>query len=127
MSPSHGSPLKGIRVLILEDEFFLADDLARALSEAGGVPVGPVATVRQAEELVERERLDAAIVDLNLRGEMASEFIEGLAASQLPCLIVSGYGNVDLPHSVSRIRRVEKPISPASVMKALAEELERAI
>ena len=125
MRQSVDSPLKGARVLILEDEFFLADDLARALRDAGGEPVGPVGTVEEAEELVDREDLDAAILDLNLRGKMASEFIERLSATDLPCLIVSGYGDDALPDSVRNVSRVEKPISPASVLDTLATELAR--
>ena len=88
------SKVQGARVLILEDEYFIADDLARALREAGGEPVGPVSTVKQAEELVALGGLDAAILDLNLRGEMASDFIRRLATAELPCLIVSGYGEM---------------------------------
>jgi DNA-binding response OmpR family regulator len=120
------SRLKGARVLIVEDEFFLADDLARGLRAAGGEPIGPVGTVEQAEELVAREQLDGAIVDLNLRGEMASEFVERLAAAEVPCLIVSGYGEDAVPKSVSSVRRLEKPASPGAILQCLAGELARA-
>ena len=126
MSHQPGSPLQGARVLILEDEFFIADDLARALRDAGGEPIGPVGTVEQAEKMIAEERLDAAILDLNLRGDMASEFIERLAATDLTCLIVSGYGEDALPRSVSNVPRIEKPVSPSSVVQTLAAELARA-
>ena len=117
--------LAGARVLILEDEFFLADDLARALRDAGGEPVGPVATIEQAEAIVAKVQLDAAILDLNLRGEMASDFAERLAATPLPCVIVSGYGEDSLPQSLTRLRRLEKPVGAPAVMEALVDELAR--
>ncbi len=123
---SGGTSLRGARVLIVEDEFLIADDLARALRDAGGEAVGPVGTVEQAEEMVRRRSIDAAIVDVNLRGKMASEFISRLAATKLPCLIVSGYGEAALPDCVSGVARLEKPVSPASVVAALANELARA-
>jgi len=126
MDRKGGESLEGIRVLIVEDEFFLADDLARALRAAGGEPVGPVATVEQAEGLLASEQVDAAILDLNLRGRMASEFVERLATTGLPCLIVSGYGNDGLPASINAVRKLEKPVSPAAVMKTLAEQVARA-
>lgn len=113
------------RVLILEDEFLLADDLARALKAVGGEPVGPVSTIKEAEEIVRREQVDAAIIDLNLHGQMASDFAERLAATNLPCLIVSGYAHDGLPRTVSSIPRIEKPVSPAAVLKALEQELAR--
>jgi DNA-binding NtrC family response regulator len=116
----------GARVLIVEDEYLIADDLARSLREAGGVPVGPVNNIAEAEELVRRRDVDAAIVDLNLRGTMASEFVRRLANADLPCLIVSGYGGDAVPESLSGIARLEKPVSPAAVISALAKELARA-
>lgn len=120
------SLLKGARVLIVEDEFLIADDLARELRRAGAEPVGPVGTVDQAGELVRARQVDAAIVDVNLRGEMASELIHRLAATELPCLIVSGYGQDVLPECVSGVPRLEKPVSPAFVVQALAKQLAHA-
>lgn len=115
--------IEGVRVLIVEDEFLIADDLARALRSAGADPVGPVSSVDDAEQLVRQGHVDAAIIDLNLRGEMASDFAQRLAATNLPCLIVSGYGGDALPESVSDIPQLEKPVSPASVIQALANRL----
>jgi ActR/RegA family two-component response regulator len=117
-------PLHGVRVLILEDEFFLADDLARALRQAGAEPVGPVATVEEAEALVETSRLDAAILDLNLRGRMATDFVERLASTRLPCVIVSGYGEDAV--SVANVQSLEKPVSAEKVLRTLGAELARA-
>jgi DNA-binding NtrC family response regulator len=110
---------------VLEDEYFVADDLVRALRDGGAQAVGPVNTVRQAEEIVAREHLDGAILDLNLRGQMAFDFVRRLAATELPCLIVSGYGEDAVPDAVSHIARIEKPVSAAFVVKTLAAEMER--
>lgn len=118
--------LEGMRVLILEDEFFIADDLAQALRRAGAEPVGPAGSVKQAEALILHERLDAAILDLNVRGQMASDFVERLAASNLPCLIVSGYASDAVPAAVSQVPRLEKPVSPTVVIESLSAELRRA-
>ena len=117
--------IKGMRVLIVEDEFFIADDLARAIRNNGGSPVGPVSTICEAEDMVRRSPIDAAIVDLNLRGELASEFIKKLAATGRPCLIVSGYGEDAVPESVTAVSRLEKPVGPTVVIEALSRELAR--
>jgi DNA-binding NtrC family response regulator len=116
-------PLQGARVLILEDEFFIADDLARALRSAGAEPVGPVGTIQEAEGMLSTHRVDAAILDLNLRGEMAGDFAQRLAATRLPCVIVSGYGPDAIPASVKKVRHLEKPVSPAKVIETLGLEL----
>jgi DNA-binding NtrC family response regulator len=123
MVTSSPNPLQGARVLVLEDEFFLADDLVRTLREKGAEPVGPANSVRQAETLLAREHLDAAILDLNLHGEMASDFVERIAAS-LPCLIVSGYGNDAVAERIRHLPRVEKPVSPVSVVNSLAAQMD---
>lgn len=117
--------LDGARVLVVEDEFLIADDLAHALRRVGGGPIGPVPTVDEAERLVRSKAVDAAIVDVNLRGQMASDFVRRLAATGVPCLIVSGYDGGGLPESVSGIPRLEKPVSPALVIEVLAAELVR--
>jgi hypothetical protein len=47
-----GSDLSKLRILIVEDEYYVADDLARVLGERGATVLGPVATLEEAERLV---------------------------------------------------------------------------
>lgn len=70
-----------------------------------------------------RDRIDAAILDLNLNGDMASEFVARLVATRLPCLIVSGYSEEALPAMIGEVPRLEKPVSAVDVVKALETEL----
>ena len=64
--PGTDQYLAGLRVLIVEDEPFIALDLAFGVEEAGGVPLGPASSVAQALRLIENELPDAAIVDVDL-------------------------------------------------------------
>jgi hypothetical protein len=64
-------------------------------------------------------RIDAAVLDLNLHGDMASGFVARLAATGLPCLIVSGYSEDALPELIGNVSRLEKPVNPSAVVKAL--------
>ena len=121
MAPA--TSIKGARVLIVEDEYMIADDLARAMREAGGEPVGPVSTLEQAEEILGQAHVDAAIFDLDLRGKMAFDLIEKLVTPGLPCLIVSGYGDDVLPETLDGISRLEKPVNPKTVIEKLDSEL----
>lgn len=117
--------LEGARILVVEDEFLIADDLARALAQAGGVPVGPVGTVEQARTQLARGGADAAVLDINLRGDMAFSLAEELSAS-LPCVIVSGYGRAALPESLANVPSLEKPVNHDKVISLLAQQLEGA-
>ena len=123
MTEFAGKSLEGARVLVVEDEFFIADDIARGLRQMGAQPLGPASTVEQAERIVADEQVDAAILDLNLRGHIAADFVNRLAATQIPCLIVSGYGQDAVPEVVSHLPRLEKPVSVRMVLERLAEEL----
>lgn len=115
--------LKGRHILIVEDEFFLADDLTGALRRAGAEPIGPVSSTEVADSLVANQRIDAAIVDLNLRGRLAFDFAERLSGSGVPCLVVSGYSEEALPKAVASLPRLEKPVDSERIIRALAEQL----
>ena len=70
--------LKNVRVLIVEDEPFIAFDIADAISLAGGVPIGPAATVSQALALIAADGIDAAILDVNLPDGHVGPVIDAL-------------------------------------------------
>ena len=116
--------LAGARVLVVEDEFLIADDLARALRRCGAEPVGPVGTISDAHRLITNELPDAAILDLNLHGVNAAELVEHLADNHVPCLIVSGYGERSFPQGLRAVASLEKPVSYDQVTKKLADVIQ---
>lgn len=74
-------------VLIVEDEPFIAYDLVLAIEDADGVPVGPVATVRQALDLMRTTPISAAIVDVTLADGNVEPILEALEARSLPMVV----------------------------------------
>jgi DNA-binding NtrC family response regulator len=115
--------LNGARILVVEDEYYLAEDLADALRSGGAVVVGPVGSLGQAEEPLAAGRLDGAVLDMNLRGEPGFALAERLQADGVPFVIVSGYSSEAIPHSLSQVPRLEKPIDSRDAVKALAQLL----
>lgn len=115
-----------LRILIVEDEYFLAEDLAAALRREGAEVVGPVGSLREAREIVERERFDCAILDMNLRGDMAFPIADRLEQAGIPFLIATGYNSSSLPERFAGVPRVEKPFNPAEVTAAIPSILARA-
>jgi DNA-binding response OmpR family regulator len=114
------------RILVVEDEYFLADDLVRALARGGLQVVGPVATLGGAERLLEDEPIDCAILDINLRGEMAFPIADRLDAVGIPYLFATGYSRVSIPDRFSGVGHVEKPFDAEHVVAMLSEAIRAA-
>ena len=111
--------LRGRRVLVVEDEYFIAVDIKEKLEAAGAVVVGPVATIGKALSLLETETLDGAILDLNLGGEMAFRLADAFKERAIPFVLATGYGRTDIPPRFADMAAFEKPINATEIALAL--------
>jgi CheY-like chemotaxis protein len=119
-----GPPLAGRRVLVVEDEYLIADDLAELLRRAGAELIGPAASLPKAVRLLEHgEKPDAAVLDINLRGIDVFPLVDQLAQRDVPMLFLTGYGAHNIPPRFSHIRRCEKPMEVSTVVSALGDLL----
>nr|WP_075218013.1 response regulator [Mongoliimonas terrestris] len=113
--------LKGRRVLIVEDEPFIAFDIADAIEMAGGVVVGPAMTVREALRLIRDERLEAAILDVNLPDGDIGPVILALSKAGIPLLIHTGAGlTPELQRRHPGLRVFAKPTPPPVLASVIA-------
>jgi len=107
-------------VLVVEDEYFLADDMSRALASLGAEIVGPVPTRDQALALLTSdERIDAAVLDINLRGEMVFAVADVLRERGVPFVFATGYDKTAVPPNYQEVPRWEKPFDPSALAKVL--------
>lgn len=91
--PEHSDDtLRGLRVLVVEDDYLVAMLFVEALEDLGCTVVGPCATVAAALEMLEDNRFEVALVDFHLRGEKATSLAERLSALGRPFAIASGGG-----------------------------------
>jgi len=112
--------LAGRWVLVVEDEYFLADDIVRGLEANGAKVIGPVGDVDDALDLIdEAECLDAAVLDLNLRGEMAYPVADVLLERGIPFVFATGYDNASIPARYHSVNRCEKPVDAPKIARAL--------
>ena len=110
----------GRRILIVEDEFFVADSLAMYLTSLGAVVVGPAASVRDALDLVDQsERLDGAVLDVNLQGKQAYPVADALAARNVPFVLVTGYASDSIPERYNAVPQCSKPFRAAELVRLL--------
>ncbi len=111
--------LSGARILVVEDEYYIADDLCRALRTEGAEVLGPVATLEEAEQAVREGEFDCAVLDMNLRGDAAFPLADRLEEAGVPFLIATGYNSAALPDRLQKKPRVEKPFDVAQVIAAI--------
>ena len=109
--------LEGLRVLVVEDEMFLCMDIEDMLVEFGCVVVGPAARVEQALEIIEREAVDLAMLDVNLGFESSYPIAERLSSLQVPYFFATGYSELDAAQQGRP--RLQKPFSGAQLQDML--------
>lgn len=112
--------LRGCRVLIVEDEYLIADDLRNALTGAGAEVLGPIGSVEGATDFIAGEpRIDAAILDVNLRGEMVFPVADALRERGVPFAFATGYDQWALPDRFADAPRYEKPFNVERITAVL--------
>jgi CheY-like chemotaxis protein len=116
-----GGDLAGRHILIVEDEHFVAKALARLLAQWGAAVVGPAAALDKALQLLDSKgALDAAIVDINLRGIEAFEVADAVLARGALLVLATGYDTVHIPERYRHAAVLQKPCDPADLLKALS-------
>ncbi|OWV72780.1 transcriptional regulator [Rhizobium sp. R634] len=129
MEKSHYTKLFfGKRILIVEDEYFLADETRRKLEEFGATVIGPAANVGRALDLIEREHIDAAILDVYLGDELVFAVSDELEDRKINFVFATGYDPSHIPTKYKGFALCEKPTELATIALALfgpASGLER--
>ena len=113
------SALAGKRILVVEDEYFIASDIKRALQKAGAVPVGPVGDLMAGLSLIDRQPVDAALLDINLEGATSYGIADRLDQQSTPYIFLTGYDGSALPRAYRDTPRVAKPYAVEHVLGAL--------
>ena len=111
--------LDGRRVLMVEDSPVVAVACEDMLRDMGCVPVGPATNMAAALQLASDEPLDAAIVDINIRGGKAFPVLKILADRGVPFLLASGYADWSMPEEWQDHPRLAKPYSLTSLRDSL--------
>jgi DNA-binding LytR/AlgR family response regulator len=119
MSDSPG-PLAGRRVLIVEDQFLIADEMRRSVIALGGEAIGPCPSVTAARQSVGEQTPDVAFLDVNLRGENVFAFADELARLKVPFAFATGYDSWMIPPAYRDLPRMQKPVSPTALQEAIA-------
>ena len=114
-------PLEGKRILVIEDDYYLASDEKALLEQAGATVVGPFGASCRERDLAEAGALDGALVDINLGEGPSFDFARLLAERGVPFVFVTGYDLAIIPAELSNAPRIEKPIRERDLIAAVAK------
>jgi CheY-like chemotaxis protein len=111
-------PLAGRKLLLVEDEMILALDLSDIV-EGFGCTVVVVSRVNNALAVLLDTTFDAAILDLNLAGEMAYPIADELDRLGVPFFFTTGYGTDGVDPNYQAHAVLAKPYTQRDVLAAL--------
>lgn len=115
------SALAGRHILVVEDDYLLADCLREILVEEGAQVVGPAATVQQALQLIKTQKVDGGLLDVNIARDMVYPVADKLMERGIAFSFCSGYEQRTVPDSYQHIPYRMKPFSPMGLAHALAD------
>jgi len=112
-------PLSDLRILIAEDEYMLATELAGAVQAAGGEVAAMVGSLEDAEQAT-NHRLDGAILDIQLGDKKSFDLARRMKALRIPVMFTTGYDQTVVPEELMDIPRLTKPLSLSEVVRLAA-------
>jgi YesN/AraC family two-component response regulator len=128
MSSAHGpaseAVLNGVTVLLVEDSWHVAKAMKSALEQRGMHVIGPAANTSQARQLAAEQKPKLALVDVNLKTELACGLIEELRAQDIQIIVVTGYTVPPLPKGMVAAF-LRKPITETDLVTMLSATIAR--
>lgn len=103
-------------VLIVEDEWLIAESYAKSLRSGGHEVIGPFPTAEKAISALREEDADVALLDMDLFGEMSFQLAERLQDREIPFIFVSGHSRKELPASLKDKRVLSKPVTSTDLL-----------
>lgn len=122
-SSSRGT-LAGKHILVVEDVYLVADDIRRALKRAGADVLGPVPDAVSGLQAAREQKLDAAVLDINLADELSYPIAEELDRRGVPFLFATGYDDWAMPLPWRGVRRIQKPFDVNELLAAVSDVID---
>ena len=113
-------PISGARLLLVEDEALVGMMMRDSLIELGYSVIGPFSRIADAMQAVHHERFQAAILDVNVKGEMIYELADAIAARDIPLVFVTGYGAEAIEERFRTVPILQKPVDRTALERVLA-------
>lgn len=117
---AHPAEGHACRILIVEDELLVGMEMAKALQTEGWETIGPAGTLEEAFALLSEGPLPhAAVLDINLNGQLVYPVADLLRSSGIPYLFCTGYDGLASDQRHGQHPIVQKPTN----LRLLIEEV----
>ena len=114
--------MNGRRILVIEDEYFLAEDICSVLRGLGADIIGPAGEVGDAIGIVNSDEvIDAAVLDVNLKDVSMLPVADRLRARNIPFVFTTGYDRTAIDIRFKDIQLFEKPIDVTAMARSLGK------
>jgi CheY-like chemotaxis protein len=110
---------RGKRILSVEDEYFVADDVRHLLEQAGAVVLGPVPSIEAGMSLIDQHSIDGAILDIRLEGETVFPIADRLQQQDIPFVFATAHLDADIPERFGGYLLTGKPGELDAIAKGL--------
>src|SRR5262245_35786421 len=111
--------LCGRAILLVEDDAIIAGDLTTIIELAGGRVIGPADSLGHGFQLLDGERIDCALLDINLNSLMVFGLADALAARGVPFVFSSADSLGEIPERHKQRPFVQKPFTRENLLAAL--------
>jgi CheY-like chemotaxis protein len=119
--------LLGKRIFVVEDEAILSMMIEEMLEDMGCVVAGTASSLQEGIEQARAIFIDAAVLDINLAGELSYPIADVLVERGIPFLFATGYGTAGLTGALQAVQVLTKPYRSEQLEDALVEALASAI
>jgi two-component SAPR family response regulator len=112
----------GKRILVLEDDYLVVEEMVQELAATGADVVGPIANLTKAfDRLNKVPDIRGAVLDINLQGEMVFPLADELVRRGIPFVFATAYDESAVPAAYRQYPRFTKPVDVREVAKVLLD------
>lgn len=119
---SESALLAGLSVLIVEDDYYVANDCAEILRANGARVIGPVPDMARGRALATEEQPDCVLLDVNLKGSMAFDLAVELMDRGVPTIFTTGYDSSFIPANLRAAPCLQKPVETRDLVRTVRDE-----
>jgi DNA-binding response OmpR family regulator len=119
-----GAPLTAKKILIVEDNYAIAESISRTIAEVGFATVGPVDTADRAICQIEQEIPDGVLLDIGLREGSAIAVADALRVRKVPFVVLTAHGRETLPTELRQAPYLAKPMTETELIDTVQRTFE---